>query len=133
MSIAPHSGHDDQAPVEHNLQGNVVDASDPALLRQAIDLAVHYRGDVTLTLRSRTTIEGYIFDCKTDQASGAVSLRMIPAGRDETVIVPLAEIEQLAFSGRDTASGKSFETWVKKYVEKKLAGQAASIEAEALE
>jgi hypothetical protein len=29
----------------------------------------------------------------------------------------------LNFSGRDTAAGKSFETWVKKYQEKKAAGE----------
>ena len=33
------------------------------------------------------------------------------------------DIAQLAFTGKDTAAGKSFETWVKKYQEKKAAGE----------
>ena len=32
-----------------------------------------------------------------------------------------------------TAAGKSFETWVKKFVSRKLAGESASIESEPLE
>jgi hypothetical protein len=39
------------------------------------------------------------------------------------VSVSYAEIARLAFTGRDTAAGKSWETWVKKYVEKKKAGE----------
>ena len=33
------------------------------------------------------------------------------------------DIASLAFSGRDTAAGKSFEAWMKKYAEKKAAGE----------
>ena len=44
-----------------------------------------------------------------------------------------ADIKHIAFSDRDPSSGKSFETWVKKYVEKKLKGEKASIEAESLD
>jgi hypothetical protein len=40
------------------------------------------------------------------------------------VSVSYAEIARLAFTGRDTAAGKSWETWVKKYVEKKKAGES---------
>jgi hypothetical protein len=133
MSIAPHAGHDSQIMPEHNLQGTTVDATDPARLRQAVALALHYRGDVSITLRNAQVIEGYTFDCRMDRAAGTESVRIIPAGREERIAVPLADIAKLAFTGRDTASGKSFETWVKKYVEKKTAGESASIESEALD
>jgi hypothetical protein len=33
------------------------------------------------------------------------------------------EIAGLAFTGRDTAAGKSWESWVKKYADKKAAGE----------
>jgi hypothetical protein len=39
------------------------------------------------------------------------------------VNVAYAEIAGLVFSGRDTAAGKTFEAWVKKYWEKKAAGE----------
>ena len=60
-------------------------------------------------------------------------IRMIPANGDDRVTIPVDDIKQLRFSGRDTAAGKSFETWMKKYVEKKLAGKVAQIESESLD
>jgi hypothetical protein len=39
------------------------------------------------------------------------------------VTIPYSEIAALQFSGRDTAAGKTFEAWVKKYWEKKAAGE----------
>jgi hypothetical protein len=33
------------------------------------------------------------------------------------------DIAGLAFTGRDAAAGKSWEAWVKKYMEKKAAGE----------
>ena len=35
----------------------------------------------------------------------------------------MASIAALAFTGRDTAAGKSWEAWIKKYAEKKAAGE----------
>ena len=37
--------------------------------------------------------------------------------------IAYAEIAALAFTGRDNAAGKSFDAWVKKYWEKKAAGE----------
>jgi len=36
----------------------------------------------------------------------------------------------LEFSGRDTAAGKSWENWLRKYAQKKVAGEIASIESD---
>jgi anthranilate synthase component 1 len=48
--------------------------------------------------------------------------------------VAYADIAALAFTGRDTAAGKSFEAWVRKYWEKKAAGEKnIQIEPERLE
>ncbi len=33
------------------------------------------------------------------------------------------DIEQLSFTGRDMADGRSWEAWVKKYAERKAAGE----------
>lgn len=136
MSIAPHASHDSQValePADHNLHGVAVDAHDPVALRKAIDLALHYRGDVTIERAASPSIEGYIFDCRKDKAGMVTLVRLIPNGRDERIAVPYGDIARLTFSGKDTASGKSFETWVKKYVQKKLAGESASIESEELD
>ncbi len=37
--------------------------------------------------------------------------------------VAYADIAALAFTGRDTAAGKTFEAWVAKYWAKKAAGE----------
>jgi hypothetical protein len=48
--------------------------------------------------------------------------------------VAYSDIAALAFTGKDTAAGKSFEAWVKKYQEKKAAGEEnIGIESEPLE
>ena len=48
---------------------------------------------------------------------------MIPKGRPDKVKISYSDIAALAFTGKDTAAGKSFEAWVKKYWEKKAAGE----------
>ncbi|MCA9296537.1 MAG: hypothetical protein KC983_08465 [Phycisphaerales bacterium] len=115
-------------------QGFEADAGDPVRLDAAINHAVHYRGDITVTLRSTgETIEGFAFDRTdaTDKASSA--LRLIPKSGDTRIRIACDDIDRLVFSGRDTAAGKSFETWMKKYVEKKLAGKSANIHCEPLD
>ena len=97
-----------------------------------IEKAFDYRGDVTLTLRSGQTVGGYLFDRRRGSAlTDSAARLMLPSG--EKVSIAYAEISHIAFSDRDPAAGKSFETWVKKYIEKKLAGEKASIESEQLD
>ena len=110
------------------LAGMVVDASDPEALRRALDDALSYRGDVTITRRSTgETIEGYVFDCTSQSA-----VRLIPKDGSQRVTISANDIARIEFSHKDPAAGKSFQTWVKKYVAKKLAGESANIESEPL-
>ncbi len=136
MTAQPSPTSDDarDAAAELASQGYTADASDPAALRRAVELAVDYRGDVTITRRSSPQqVEGYIFDRRHDRASNDIIVRVIPADREERIAIALSDIARIEFTGRDTASGKSFETWVKKYIEKKLAGERASIDSEPLD
>jgi hypothetical protein len=115
-------------------EGLVVDDNDPVALRAAIDHAVDYRGDVTITPRSGDApIVGYVFDCTAGPAPGEDAVRLLPCDGDERVRVRVADIVRIEFTGRDTAAGRSFETWMKKYVTKKLAGEQANIESEPLD
>lgn len=125
-------------PKPGDLQGSSVDGSDATALREAVELALHYRGDVTITRRSNALpIEGYIFDCQHAAGAGKADanlvIRMIPRDTDDRVRIPFSDIATLAFTGKDTASGKSFENWIKKYAQKKMAGEVASIESESLD
>jgi hypothetical protein len=49
------------------------------------------------------------------------------------VSIAYSDVAALKFSGRDSAAGRSWEAWVRKYWEKKAAGESAAIEPEALD
>ena len=116
------------------LLGWRVEASDGAALREAVDLAINYRGDVTVCRASDgMVVEGYVFDVRNDRATGQPSIRMIPKAGDDRIVIALNDLAWLQFTGKDTASGKSFETWIRKYAQAKMAGQSASIESESLD
>jgi hypothetical protein len=103
-------------------------------LREALDKAFDYRGDVTVRLQDGRSIEGYVFDRRSGKTLQDSVLRMIPANGSAKISIPYADIRGLEFSGKDTAAGKSFESWVKKYWAKKAAGEKnIQIEPEALD
>ncbi len=126
-----HVDHEDAAAFT---QGMRIEADDPVVMRQAIAMAVNYRGDVTITRASTgDVIEGFVFDHRPSEDPAQDIVRMIPKDGSGKLNLPLSDIASLEFTGRDTAQGKSFETWMKKYVQRKLDGKAASIEVESLE
>jgi len=108
------------------LQGKRLDTPDDDALRIAVDAAVGFRGDVTITTSGGEQIEGYAFDAQhEDPATG--SLRLIRPSDGSRISIPLCEITSINFTGRDTAAGRSFETWVKHYADRKQAGLAADL------
>lgn len=116
-----------------SLAGWSVDFADETATFDVLEKAFDYRGDVTLTLKDGRTISGYLFDRRKGKGLIDSTIRLLPPTSEERVTVTYAEIRHIAFSDRDPAAGKSFETWVKKYIEKKLAGEKASIESESLD
>lgn len=111
-----------------NLQGMVVDAASEEQLRQGLEKAFDYRGDVTITCRDGSKIDGYIFDRRSGKTLADSYVRIIPSAKSTSSSlvkqsVCYKDIAALAFTGRDTAAGKSWEAWVKKYLEKKAAGE----------
>jgi hypothetical protein len=96
-----------------------------------MDLAFDYRGDVTIHTTDARVIQGYIFDRRSDGPEPYV--RLIPPDSNQRLTIRYAEISRIEFTGRDTAAGKSWETWLKKYKEKKARGEAANIEPEPLD
>src|SRR6266481_3703910 len=92
-------------------------------VRQALEKAFDYRGDVTITRKDGSKIEGYIFDRRTGKTLADSQVRLYPKDSNQKVSVAYSDIAALAFTGRDTAAGKSFEAWVRKYWEKRAAGE----------
>ncbi len=119
--------------VHEKLEGWVPTVATEEELRVALEKAFDYRGDVTITKKDGTTVEGYIFDRRTGKGLADSAVRLFPKDRDEKISVPYEQIAALAFSGKDTAAGKSWETWLKKYQEQKAAGQKTGLEAEKLD
>ena len=120
--------------VYENLEGWVPSLASEDEIRTAFEKAFDYRGDLTVTLKSGERIEGFIFDRKNDGPTlNECMVRMMPKGRPDKVRIAYSEIAALAFTGKDTAAGKSFDAWVKKYREKKAAGEKnIGIDAESL-
>jgi len=99
----------------------------------ALEKAFDYRGDVTITRKDGSTIEGYLFDRRTAATLKDSVVRLFPKNANEKISISYADIGALAFSGRDTAAGKSWEAWMKKYAAKKEAGETnIAIEPEPL-
>ncbi|HEV2113148.1 MAG TPA: hypothetical protein VGR50_03305 [Terriglobales bacterium] len=127
LEVAPGFEHE-------KLEGWIPQLASEEETRAALEKAFDYRGDVTITLRDGRKIEGYIFDRRTAKTLAESLVRVYPAKSNEKLNIAYSEIAAVAFSGRDTAAGKSWEAWVKKYWEKRRAGEKnIGIEPEALE
>lgn len=106
------------------MQGSSWTGATEADLCAVLEKAFDYRGDITLTLRDGTEVVGYIFDRRTGETLADSVVRLIPAGKRNKVAVPYSDVGGVAFTGRDTAAGKSWQAWVQKYLEKKAAGES---------
>jgi hypothetical protein len=117
-----------------NLEGWIPTLASDEEIRLALEKAFDYRGDVTIVRKDGSKIEGYLFDRRSGKTLVDSVVRLIPKDSNQKIAVPYADIASLAFSGRDTAAGKSFEAWMKKYAEKKAAGEKnIALHPEALE
>jgi hypothetical protein len=105
------------------LEGWIPALASEAEIREALEKAFDYRGDITITKKDGSQVVGYLFDRRRGEALADSFVRLIPSNEKIRVSVAYSEIAAIAFSGRDTAAGKTFEAWVKKYWEKKAAGE----------
>ncbi len=109
--------------VREHLEGWIPQLASDEEIRVALEKAFDYRGDVTITRKDGSQIEGYLFDRRTAATLKESVVRLFPKNSSEKVAIPYADIAALAFTGRDTAAGKSWEAWMKKYAQKKAAGE----------
>lgn len=121
-----------------NLEGWVPELAGEAEVREALEKAFDYRGDIMITRKDGSVVEGYLYDRRSGRTLADSVVRIIPTPKEgsptERLMIPYSDVAALKFSGRDTAAGKSFDAWVKKYWEKKAAGEKnIGIEAEKLE
>ena len=113
---------------QHSVAGMSVDLGDDAATFDVLEKAFDYRGDVTITRKDGSRVEGYIFDRRNGPTLDASVVRLIPQNSSpqnpsQKISIAYSDIAALAFSGRDTAAGKSWEAWVRKYWERKATGE----------
>jgi hypothetical protein len=106
-----------------NLEGWIPELATDDEIQVALEKAFDYRGDVTITRKDGTKVEGYVFDRRTGKTLTESAVRLYPKDSNQKISISYADIAALAFSGRDTAAGKSWEAWMRKYWQKKMAGE----------
>ncbi|MGB6192035.1 MAG: hypothetical protein WBF42_06190, partial [Terracidiphilus sp.] len=116
LELAPGAEHE-------KLEGWVPSLAGEDDLRQALEKAFDYRGDVTLTLKSGERIEAFIFTRQSGRTLADSFVQYFTPSASEKRKISYAEIARLEFSGKDRAAGKHWEDWVKAYNEKKAAGE----------
>jgi len=127
LELAPGTEHE-------NLEGWVPTLAKDDDLRLALEKALDYRGDVTLTLKSGERIEAFIFNCHNGATLAESWVNYYTPSAPEKRKIGYAEIARIEFSGKDRAAGKHWEDWVKAYNAKKAAGETnIALAPEALE
>lgn len=113
-----------------SLQGWIPELASEEEIREALEKAFDYRGDVTITRKDGTVVEGYIFDRRSGKTLADSLVRVLPKESNQRQSIPYSEIAALTFSGRDTAAGISFQAWIRRYWEKRAAGESYDLSPE---
>ncbi len=127
LELAPGFEHEE-------LEGSVPTLASDEDLKNALEKAFDYRGDVTLTLKSGEKIEAYIFNRSTGATLADSWVQYFTPKATDKRKASYADIARLEFTGKDRAAGKHWEDWVKAWNEKKAAGEKnIALHPEALE
>lgn len=111
-----------------SLEGKIFRPMSAKETTEAVELAFDYRGDVTLSLTSGELVVGYLFNrLAADRDS---HIEVFPADQPGLRRIPYDAIATIAFTGEDTANGKSWEAWVSKKESERRA-EAERVEADA--
>jgi len=116
LEVAPGTEHE-------NLEGWVPELANENDLREALEKAFDYRGDITITTKNGDQIEAYVFNRSTGATLAESWVQYFTPTATDKRKLSYAEIARLDFSGKDRAAGKHWENWVKQYNEKKAAGE----------
>ncbi|HWG21957.1 MAG TPA: hypothetical protein VG225_15610 [Terracidiphilus sp.] len=116
LELAPGAEHE-------KLEGWIPSLASDEELRQALEKAFDYRGDVTITTKAGERIEAYIFNRHTGDTLQDSYIQYFAPNMPAKQKLSYADIARLEFSGKDRAAGKHWEDWVRAYNEKKAAGE----------
>jgi len=112
------------------LAGRELALESDAVRAAAADNAFDFRGDVTLECADGTSVSGYVYDRRLEAQPPVLRVMLPPEpgqSRGEKVDIPLGDVQRVVFSPKDPAAGKSWEAWLRRYVEKKAKGESADL------
>lgn len=116
LELAPGTEH-------QQLEGWVPELAGEDDLRDALEKAFDYRGDVTITTKAGKRIEAFIFNRRTGATLAESYVQYFEPNVAAKQKLSYADIARLEFTGKDRAAGKHWEDWVKAYNERKAAGE----------
>ena len=89
-------------------------------LEHHIEKAYHYRGNVTITLKDGTAVEGFIFNREfcNQKLTEDRFVEVFLAGSGGYQKLPLQDIAAVSLTGEDHAAGKSYHDWLAKQTAK---------------
>ena len=116
LELAPGTEHE-------KLEGWIPELASEDDLKNALEKAFDYRGDVSITLKSGEKIEAFIFNRTTGATLAQSWVQYFAPNAPDKKKLSYADIARLEFSGKDRAAGKHWEDWVKAYNERKASGE----------
>ena len=81
-------------------------------LAEVIDLALDYRGNVTVVKADGTEVEGYMFNRNRDAREPFI--QMFDVNGDGPLALLYSEIRSIKFTGKDAAAGNSWLAWLER-------------------
>jgi hypothetical protein len=93
-------------------EGSRLQPANDVELQDALGRAVDYRGDVTIHLKTGEQVVGYVFDRQ--EVTPHPFVKVFLANQSEPCTVNCHDIAEVEF-GEDTAFGRSWEDWAKKW------------------
>src|SRR5208283_3830926 len=118
LELAPGTTHE-------KLEGWIPQLASDEEIRIALEKAFDYRGDVTITRKDGSKIEGYLFDRRTAATLKDSIVRLFPKTAHEKISISYADIAAIPFTGRESAAGKRGGAWLQKRAQKGAGGETS--------
>lgn len=90
-------------------------------LKDQIEKAFDYRGDVTIYLKNGVQKEGFLFNRVFDATASESFIEYFPSDESPAERIKMDDVDQVVLTGEDCAAGKSYEEWLAKQNAKKNA------------
>jgi len=103
-----------------SLEGWVPQIGEYLALAEVIDFAFDYRGNTTIVTTDGTEIVGYVFN--RDSSASEPFIQYFDERGEGPFTMPYSRIATIKFTGKDTAAGNSWKSWLERKEKAKAAG-----------